>query len=375
MTVVKSLGELSLITMGQSPSSTSYNTDGDGLPFFQGNADFGLETPIASTWCTEPKKIAEPGDLLVSVRAPIGAVNVADSECCIGRGLVSIRPDTSVIDPDYLKQCLLANSKRLASLGTGSTFKAVGKSVLNSFEIPVYGLDEQKSIARRFSKVMILNRLTRKMLAKTEELVQSRFVEMFGDPSRERVTLADVCDFYSGGTPSKRKPEYWNGTLPWFSPKDMKRPVLDDSIDHISDIVVEQTSLRLLPSDTVVIVVRGMILAHDVPVSIITVPATINQDMKALIPKPGKECDSVYLAAAIRSQENYLLAETSSSAHGTKKIDATVLGAVSIPEADIHEQRKFAAFVRQVESLKTDLNQQLDRLNTLYDSLTQRYFA
>lgn len=373
MVEMKSLKELGLITMGQSPSSTSYNTLGEGLPFFQGNADFGDDTPVASTWCTEPKKIAEPGDLLVSVRAPIGAVNVADTRCCIGRGLASIRPDESVVDSGYLRQCLMANSGKLAGLGTGSTFKAVGKAVLNSFEIPAYSLAEQQDIALRFAEIIRLRRAVLQMLAKADELVQSRFVEMFSNGQENTVPLSDVCDFYSGATPSKKNAAYWSGSLPWFSPKDIKHPVLSDSIDHINDMVLQQTNLKLLPANTVVLVVRGMILAHDVPVAILTVPATINQDMKALLPKG--ECSPVFLAAAVRAQEDLLLAETGSSAHGTKKIDTKVLAGIRIPQASVSAQREFAAFVTQAESLKSTLDARLERLNTLYDSLTQRYFA
>ena len=73
----KALKDIAKITMGQSPDSSSYNEDGDGIPFFQGNADFGEVYPNERIWCKAPKKIAEPGDILISVRAPIGAINYA----------------------------------------------------------------------------------------------------------------------------------------------------------------------------------------------------------------------------------------------------------------------------------------------------------
>lgn len=79
----KALKDIAKITMGQSPDSSSYNEDGDGIPFFQGNADFGEVYPSERIWCNDPKKIAEPGDILISVRAPIGALNYAKDRCCI----------------------------------------------------------------------------------------------------------------------------------------------------------------------------------------------------------------------------------------------------------------------------------------------------
>lgn len=372
MTVVKPLGELSLITMGQSPSSTSYNTDGDGLPFFQGNADFGLETPIASTWCTEPKKIAEPGDLLVSVRAPIGAINVADSECCIGRGLVSIRPDTSVIDPDYLKQCLWANSKRLASLGTGSTFKAVGKSVLNSFEIPVYGLDEQKSIARQFSKVMILNRLTRKMLAKTDELVQSRFIEMFGSYGEETTRLlGEVAVVQTGATPSRANAAYYGGGIPWVKTGEINYTTIMQSAETISAAALRETNCKLFPAGTVLIAMYGQGDTRG-RAGVLGIPAATNQACAAVL-LDVEQCDNLFMLQQLRMKYDEL--RGLSLGGNQKNLSLGIIKAMPVVIPPIELQREFAAFVRQVESLKTDLNQQLDRLNTLYDSLTQRYFA
>ena len=81
------------INMGQSPDSSSYNKEGRGIPFFQGNADFGERNPVTRVWCDAPSKIANANDILISVRAPIGAVNYAAETCCIGRGLAAITPD------------------------------------------------------------------------------------------------------------------------------------------------------------------------------------------------------------------------------------------------------------------------------------------
>ena len=79
------LKEVCSIKMGQSPASDSYNDNGEGVPFFQGNADFGERYPVARKWCSTPMKMAKPEDILISVSAPIGALNYANEECCIGR--------------------------------------------------------------------------------------------------------------------------------------------------------------------------------------------------------------------------------------------------------------------------------------------------
>ena len=88
---VKALGDAYGLTMGQSPPGHTYNESGEGLPFFQGNADFAFRFPDRRKYCTEPSRLARPNDTLVSVRAPVGAINMAWEECCIGRGVAALR--------------------------------------------------------------------------------------------------------------------------------------------------------------------------------------------------------------------------------------------------------------------------------------------
>ena len=90
------------INMGQSPDSSSYNDNKDGIPFFQGNADFGEKYPVTRVWCNAPIKVAQPNDILISVRAPIGALNFAKEECCIGRGLAALTPDRIKVSLEFI---------------------------------------------------------------------------------------------------------------------------------------------------------------------------------------------------------------------------------------------------------------------------------
>ena len=100
--VMARLEDICSINMGQSPESSSYNENGEGVPFFQGNADFGELHPKVRAWCNAPTKIAECGNILISVRAPTGALHIADKRCCIGRGLAALTVDETVCSPQYL---------------------------------------------------------------------------------------------------------------------------------------------------------------------------------------------------------------------------------------------------------------------------------
>lgn len=143
---VMALAEVSKITMGQSPKSSSYNSEGNGLPFFQGKADFGLLYPEKRMYCSAPKKVAEPNNVLLSVRAPVGAVNIAKERCCIGRGLAAIAEKANISQYKYLYYYLRFIEKKLSSIGVGSTFTAIGKSDIEKIQIPLPTFDIQKRI-------------------------------------------------------------------------------------------------------------------------------------------------------------------------------------------------------------------------------------
>ncbi|MDH6681026.1 type I restriction enzyme S subunit [Rhodococcus sp. LBL1] len=187
------------------------------------------------------------------------------------------------------------------------------------------------------------------------------------------VALGEIVDFYSGGTPSKAQIEFWDGDVPWFSAKDMKRPRLTDSIDHISDAVFSSTSLRKLPAGTVAIVVRGMILAHTVPIAILDVDAAINQDLKALLPR--RDVDPSFLAAMLRAQHTKILAQVSTAAHGTKKLESRVLEGIRIPLPSLDEQRRIASILDQTDALRAKRRQIVAHLDALTRSIFHEMFG
>ncbi|WP_309672752.1 hypothetical protein [Gemmatimonas sp.] len=120
----------------------------------------------------------------------------------------------------------------------------------------------------------------------------------------------------SGGTPRMSNPEFWNGAIPWVCPKDMKRSRLWDTIDHLSAKALSNGT-RQVPPSTLLLVVRGMILAHTFPVARAEVPLAFNQDIKALIPR--EDVDSDFLLWWLTANESLLLGITTESTHGTKR--------------------------------------------------------
>lgn len=146
------LKECCTIIAGQSPESKYYNSKGEGLPFFQGKADFGALYPNIRIYCSQPTKIAEKDDILLSVRAPVGPTNLSPGKVCIGRGLTAIRPGSS-ISLEYLLYFFRYYEAQLQKSGTGTTFKAITQNVIKNIEVPVPSLDEQERIVSKIEEL------------------------------------------------------------------------------------------------------------------------------------------------------------------------------------------------------------------------------
>jgi len=146
------LGDVTTIMMGQSPPSKTYNSDGKGLPFLQGKAEFGDLYPTPVKWCTQPVRISPKDAILISVRAPVGDVNLAPFECCIGRGLAAIS-GTDNTHTNFLFYWLLFSKPNLEEQGSGTTFKSINRAVLENFPVPLPPLPEQRAIARILTAV------------------------------------------------------------------------------------------------------------------------------------------------------------------------------------------------------------------------------
>jgi len=176
------LVDIAKLNMGQSPPSSSYNDNGIGLPFYQGKTDFGFINPIPRKYCSSPAKIAKIGDILISVRAPVGPVNIADKECCIGRGVAAITSKTFV--QLFIYFSLIYQEGYIASLGTGSTFKAINKSQLETVSIPDFQLPDQRKIAYVLSTVQKAIEQQDKLIRHTTKLKKALMQKLFTEGAK-----------------------------------------------------------------------------------------------------------------------------------------------------------------------------------------------
>jgi type I restriction enzyme S subunit len=193
-----SLEEIAEVIMGQSPDGKTYNQSGDGLPFMQGSAEFGEHHPTPEKWCSDPKKIAEPGDLLLSVRAPVGDTNFADQRIAVGRGLSVIRANSNSVT-EFIRYVIQLNvAEMIASSGTGMFASITGKN-LKEFKVLLPPIPEQKRIVDLISSVDSYIEALQQQL---ESVKRSRNALLHalltaGGDDWEATTIGDISNFIS----------------------------------------------------------------------------------------------------------------------------------------------------------------------------------
>ena len=205
------------------------------------------------------------------------------ADCCFQNTLVRFQADHTKVLPEYALAVFLyyfrtGEFSKISSKTSNVAHLGAGRFAAMSF--PLAPLPAQRRIAAILDQAEAVRSMRQRTLALLATTSASLFLARFGDPVTNAMgwpsaPLTEACQGNSGGTPSKANPAFWEGTLPWFSPKDLKRDDLFDAQDHISEELIKVTNLKLLPANTVVIVVRGMILAHTFPVCVL--PASMRE--------------------------------------------------------------------------------------------------
>lgn len=355
----RKLGEACVLTMGQSPSSESYNKEGKGLPFFQGCSDFGKLNPTVKTFCNAPAKIAEIGDVLMSVRAPIGTLNIANVKCCIGRGLASFRALPN-IDNMYLYYFLKHSNNCLQKLGTGSTFKAIGKESLYNFPIPVPPLAIQSRIVSELDLLQSIIDKQKAQLKELDNLAQAIFYDMFGDPITNEKgwdvkTIKESCKrLYAGGdVPKERfcKGKNTDYTIPIFS-----NGTENNGLYGYTDEPREtENCITIAGRGTI-----GYCVIRREPFFPI---------IRLIVAVPKDEINVVYLKGVIDCLK------LKGQGVAIPQLTIPMIKDNIIPVPPLPLQQSFAQKVESIERQKELINQSIREAQTLFDSRMEYYFG
>ena len=372
------LKDVCTINMGQSPDSDSYNENGNGVPFFQGNADFGERYPVSRKWCSAPTKMAAPEDILISVRAPIGAMNYANEECCIGRGLAALTPNREKVSPEYIFWLLKGKNAELNSKGTGSTFKAIGRNILEETLVPDISLEKQTEYSIILEKTYKVISSRKQQLQKLDELVKARFVEMFGayplNPMGwKKGTIWDVvADVrYGSSRPAVDGGKYpylrmnnitYGGELDLSDVKriDVPENELEKCTVRRGDVLFNRTNSKELVGKTCVydrdemMVLAGFVIR--VRVNDLVLPE--------------------FLSAFLNTDfSKRTLLGMCKAAIGQANINAQEMQSIGIYIPPIERQQEFVQFKNQTDKSKAAVQKALDETQLLFDSLMQEFFG
>lgn len=190
------LSDIALVTMGQSPQSEHYNSEGEGIPFLQGNRTFGRKYPTFDTYTTFVTKRANAGDVIMSVRAPVGDLNITPVDMCLGRGVCSLRMNNG--NQEYLYYLMKYNVAELINKESGTVFGSVNRNDINNLQVNIHEEDEQIKIARFLSaideKIEQNEKINNNLYEQMQALYNSWFVnfEPFEGKQPDDWTVKDI---------------------------------------------------------------------------------------------------------------------------------------------------------------------------------------
>ena len=367
------LDEIAEIVMGQSPPGETYNDAGDGLPFFQGKADFGDQYPTPRKWCSAPTRVADPGDILLSVRAPVGPTNVARERSCIGRGLAAIRVNPACAKQAYLRFFFQYMEPILSLRGQGSTFAAIKRNEVVGLKVPLPPSPEQHRIVEILHQAERIRCRRTESDAKTERIRPALFIKMFGDPATNPMSwpvaqLGDVAqEFISGGTPSTKVEHYWTGDIPWITGADVTDNVVVAGRKWITQKAIDNSATHVVPKEAILLVTRtgvGKVAKAGADIA-------ISQDLTGIVLKEGTNAD--FVAAAIQQKVNSLLGvQQGAIIKGVLRKDVEKL---EIPLPTLPTQQKFANLVAGIMKLEANWSESHLRLETLFQTTLHRAFT
>lgn len=304
------------------------------------------------------------GDIIFARRrAYQRKLGVAEFDGICSAHAMVLRPRTDVVLPEFLPFFMQSDlfMKRAVEISVGSLSPTINWKTMAVQKFALPPLEVQRQIGAQLIEIEgVINDLEDVSNA-SDRLCRALMVDHFNAPHTAWVAVSNIGTWYSGGTPSRGTPLYWGGSIPWISPKEMKVKELDTTEEKLTKAGLE-TGLKLMPPDSIMIVVRGMILAHTFPVARTLVPAAFNQDMKALV--VSDDYRPKYIQHWFEYAAPRYLQLVSESSHGTKRLESDKLFSLSVPTISQKEQDKF---VEQIEGIRDAAMKARERRSVVLD--------
>ncbi|MHA7648074.1 restriction endonuclease subunit S [Nitrosopumilus sp. S4] len=375
-----SLENVCSIILGQSPPSSTYNSVGEGLPFFQGKADFGELYPTTRIWCSKPKKIAEKNDLLLSVRAPVGSTNLSSEPCCIGRGLASIRPLIKQMDIKFFIYFFNLIKNNLNTIGTGTTFKAISGRQIKELKIKLPPLEEQKRIIKKiddlFSKLKKIKTLikhTQNQLKQYEQsLLNNTLQSLTFDYESKK--LNDICIKITDGT--HFTPEYTATGIPFISVKDIQNEKINfDNCKYVSKKTHDTLIKRCKPEYGDLLITKSGTIGR---MALVDTKIPFSLFVSVALIKPKKTINRKYLKYIFHNYFNHLDISQQIKGGVIKNFHLEDIREVMIPIPPNDKQQKIVVELEQsfsyIKNIENIIHQMLLQVDLLYSTILKQAF-
>lgn len=375
------------VILGQSPPSSTYNEQSIGLPFYQGKADFGLMHPTPRVWCTEGNKFARPADVLISVRAPVGDVNMATEAAVVGRGVSVIRAAKGV-EPWYLYFSLAFMKPVLEAQATGSTFASVNSTTLRELEIPFFPLEDQVAIGRSLRFLLTQIQQEEAALSTTTETKRSTMQQLFsrglrGEAQKETeigripeswelIRLGELGRIGNGSTPKRSTGAYWDGgTFPWLNSAKVYDRDIQDADQFVTDVALKECHLPVLEPGAVLVAItgQGKTLGN---AAVLSIRATINQHL-AYLQTDLEKAEPKFVRAYLETQYDHLRAVASGGGSTKGALTCGFLRGMTVPwPPTIIEQQEIVEVLDALDRKIELLGRKRDVLDQLFKSLLHK---
>jgi type I restriction enzyme S subunit len=384
---LRKLGDVATVTAGTSAPQGDKYFDGGRFNFVrtQDVGRYGFTTSLIETkdrvneLAVREKRLkkARKG---ASVFPKSGASILTNSRAMLGcdsyivSHLAIVDANKALLDDYYLHYFLrTVDFGEIAQSEEG--YPSLRLSEISELDIPIPPIDEQRRIVARIEELTLRAEEARQLRQEAVAQIATQFFHI-----RRNIYQSLLSDFpakplgkcgkvMGGGTPSKKRDDYWHGDIPWVAPKEMKTFRITASSEQITETAISESSAKLIPAGSVLFVVRGMILARYVPVAVSEVPCAINQDMKAIV--PAKEIMADYLAHMLWGVDDILQGMVETAGHGTKKLETPAWSNLEIPIPDTEKQKAvideltiFQERLAELELLQRETAQELEQFQS-----------
>ncbi|MBP9502788.1 MAG: N-6 DNA methylase [Candidatus Promineofilum sp.] len=337
------LSEVAEVIAGQSPPGESYNTVGEGLPFYQGKTEFeGIYLGKPKKWTTQVTKEAFADDVLMSVRAPVGPVNMATQHICIGRGLAAIRAKPNAL-PMYLFYMLRSLEGTITGNG-GSVFDSISRNQIEELQIPLPPLAEQEAIVAEVESYQ-------RIIDGARQVVENWRPRIEVDPEWPVVRLGEVCERIMDGTHFSPKNSTDNGTYKYITAKNIKEFFIDlSTVTFVSEEDHKAIYARCPVSRGDVLYVKDGVNAGIAAINSLDEEFSLLSSVAVLRPNP-KLLDGCYLTIFLNTEEGRRIFLSKVSGVAITRLTLVKLTHMAFPLPDLETQRQIATQIEQERAL------------------------